>query len=97
MPEYFLIACEIDRGGFSSERTFEIELPEQGKLVGTAYVEYLLDENGQPLDEDTPQFGDPIKGFVKCRKIRDGDAETVLIEVPSADVVHVSADSLMPA
>lgn len=96
MREYFLIECEIDRGGFSSERTFEIELPGQQKLVGTAYVEHVLDANKRPLDEDTPQLGNPIRGFVKCRKIRDDDGR-VLIEVPSADVLQVSAESLVPA
>ena len=41
-----------------------------------------------------PGYAERLSGFVKCRKVSEIDGETVLVEVPSADVIHVSADSL---
>ncbi|MGH7199025.1 MAG: hypothetical protein ACREJB_00360 [Planctomycetaceae bacterium] len=96
MRTEYLIRCKIERGGFNSERTFEIELPDGCKLVGVAFVEHLLDENKGPLDEDTPGYGEQIEGFVKCRRIRQIDEQKVLIEVPSSDVIHVPNDELLP-
>lgn len=90
MNDYFLIACTIERGGFSSERTFEIDLSEGGKLAGIANVGHVLDQNKSSLDEDTPAYGETIDGFVKCRKFRPNGPGEALIEVPSADVIHVS-------
>lgn len=94
MPVYFHIACSIERGGFTTERTFEIETGD-GRLVGTAYIEHLCDEHRQPLSEDEPPYGEKIRGFVKCRKIRETNDGKVLVEVPSADVIHVSAEDLI--
>lgn len=94
MPVYFHIACTIERGGFTTERTFEIET-EDGKLVGTAYIEHLCDEKKKPLSEGEPPFGEKISGYVKCRKIRNISETKVLVEVPSSDIVHVSAKDLI--
>lgn len=94
MPVYFHIACTIERGGFTTERTFEINTHD-GKIIGTAYIEHLCGADKKPLPEDEPQYGEKLDGFVKCRKIRDIDESTVLVEVPSADVVHVSAKDLI--
>jgi hypothetical protein len=95
MKDKFLLPCTIERGGFTSERTFELQLDSEDKLVGTAYFEYLLDERKRTLDEDTPGFGSPIKGFVVCRKIADLGADRALVEVPSADVIQVPSDDLV--
>ncbi len=89
----FFIPCEIARGGFTSERTFEISV-DSGKLIGTADVEYLRTEGRQHLDEDTPSYGEKIRGFVACRKIREEDDE-VLVEVPSSDMIHVATKDLL--
>lgn len=104
MGDLYYIACTIERGAFTNERTFEIELSEtiklpgeqEGKLVGTAHADHLRNGDKTPLAEDEPQFGNVIKGFVLCRKIRDLPKNWVLAEVPSADMIHVSADSLAP-
>lgn len=93
-PRFFHIRCTIERGGFSSERTFEVETSDGGKLVGSADIRYLCDENKNPLDDDEPPFGQRISGFVKCRWIRPIDNQNVLIDLPSADVIHVPADEL---
>ena len=89
--------CKIERGGFSSERTFEITLRDGHKLVGTAHVGYLFDENHEPLDDDTPGFGEAIDGFVECRVVRQIDPETIVIDLPSADVARVSPKLLTPS
>lgn len=93
--QVFWIPCKIERGGFSSERTFEIDTPE-GKLVGTAFVDHLRNKQRKPLDETMPAAGNQIEGFVKCRIIRHQD-DRVLVEVPSADVVNVPSNDLVPA
>ena len=95
MPNFFYIRCTIERGGFTSERTFEISLPEGEKLIGTAYIEHLCGADKKSLPEDEPGFGKVIVGYVKCRKIRDLDESKVMIEVPSADVIHVAAEDLV--
>ena len=97
MPtEVFYIPCRIESGGFTSERTFEIDDFRGGILVGTAYMDHLRDINKKPLDEDVPGYGESIKGFVRCLKIKDIDENAVLVELPSADVIHVSKDDLVP-
>jgi hypothetical protein len=103
MTRFNYIECQIERGAFTHERTFEIQLsPEityqgeaEGKLVGTAHLDHLRDSNKKSLDEDEPSFGEPIPGFVQCRVIRDLGEGWVLAEVPSADVIHVSEASLV--
>lgn len=89
----FFIPCEIERGGFTSERTFEISV-NGGKLIGTADVEYLRTESRQSLAEDTPSYGEKIQGFVACRKIRE-EKGGVLVEVPSSDMIHVATKDLL--
>jgi hypothetical protein len=93
----FYMPCVIERGGFSSERCFEVELQDGDKLVGLAFVEYVLDENMKPLDKNSPAFGKPIRGFVQCRLLQQIDEKTVLIEVPSSDVIRVPAEKLAAA
>ncbi|MBN2581309.1 MAG: hypothetical protein JXB10_20175 [Pirellulales bacterium] len=95
MYETYLLPCSIERGGFSSERTFEIDLGPGKKLVGTAFVEYLLDREKKPLDENIPGYGAAVNGYVVCRKMRNLANNQVQVEVPSADVIEVSADSLL--
>ena len=98
MPEReHFVPCQIRRGGFSSERTFEIQLPDDQKLVGLSYVAYLLDANKTPLGRDVPAPGEAIEGYVQCRVLREIDENTVLIEVPSSDVIRFPMDTLAAA
>jgi hypothetical protein len=105
MRQFYYIACQIERGAFTNERTFEIELSDnitcqgehEGKLVGTAHASHLRTSERQRLGEDEPSYGEAIEGFVRCRIIRELPNEWVLVEVPSADVIHVSKDSLVSA
>ena len=91
----FHIRCTIERGGFSSERTFEVRTSDGGKLVGTADIQHLCDENQEPLGDDEPPCGVVISGYVKCRLIRQGDNQTVLVDLPSDDVIYVRAGELL--
>ena len=66
-------------------------------MIGTAFVEHLCDSNRRPLGDRTPESGQSIRGFVKCRVIRQTDEETALIEVPGAEVIPVRSGELQPA
>lgn len=102
---HFLIPCKIERGAFERERVFKIMLSDQtrykakkdGMLVGTSDVSHLRDESKAALQIDAPPYGSEIDGFVQCRKIRDLPENWLLVEVPSADLIHVAADELVPA
>ena len=101
MLDYF-IPCKIERGAFTTERTFHIPLSpnvvfegdKEGELVGTAHLDHLRDAGKRPLAEDAPPYGEIVDGYVLGRKIRDM-AAGMLVEVPSADVIHVSAEVLI--
>jgi len=104
MRELCLVPCKIERGAFTQERTFHISLSDdivfegehEGELIGTAHLDYLRNAENRSLGEDDPPYGEVIDGYVTGRKIRQlGDR--VLVEVPSADVIHVSPDSLISA
>ncbi len=93
IPDKLWIHCTIENTGFSSERRFEVSLGSEGKAVGTAYVEYLKNANNQPIEDDEPEYGKSIDGFVQCRVIKRHGA-TYVIEFPSTDVFHVPAEAL---
>jgi len=92
--EYVWMPCTIENTGFNSERRFEVDLPEDGgKIVGTAYVEYLQDSSGNVLTDQVPPYGQTSDGFVKCRIVkRQGDS--ALIEFPGTEVFHVPQEAL---
>jgi hypothetical protein len=103
MREFYYIACQIERGAFTNERTFEVPLSanvtyegsSDGKLVGTAHFDYLRDKNKKPLGDEEPSYGETIEGFVVCRRIRELGKGFLLVELPSADVIHVAESSLI--
>ena len=88
-----LLPCVIERGAFTTERLFEVELPAGDQLVASAFFEHFLDGDKQRLSEDAPPFGQPIQGFVRCRVVRKID-DQVVVEVPSADIIHVPSSEL---
>lgn len=91
---YFWIPCTIENGGFSSERRFEVDLKsDSGKIVGTAYIEYLQNSDRKPLSEDEPAYATTITGFVKCRVVKR-EEDTVFLEFPGTDIFHVPQEAL---
>lgn len=87
------LRCKIESGGFSSERTFEIELASGDKVVGAANVQYFRDSECEPLDEETPGYSESIDGYVKCRVIRERD-QAAWIDVPGINAVLVPQDAI---
>ncbi len=104
MKDLYYIACRIERGAFTNERTFQIRLSpnvryrgeNEGQLVGTAHVDHLYNAQRRRLSVDEPAYGETIDGYVLCRKIRELPNGRLLVEVPSADVIHVLEDELVP-
>jgi hypothetical protein len=92
--DFVFVRCNIERGGFSSERTFEIELADGDRVVGTANVQHFLDNEGRPLDDDVPPFGVTLHGMVRCRVIEQIDERTAIVDIPSFDLVEVPRDSI---
>lgn len=95
MAKFYHIPCKIERGGFAGERTFTIQLSQGEPLIGAAYFEYFCDENKEPLTEDEPPPDATIAGFVACREIRRRDEQTVIVEVPSSDIIAVPESELV--
>lgn len=92
--EYVWMPCTIENTGFSSERRFEVDLPHNsGRIVGTAYVEYLQDLHGSPLGDDVPAYGEAATGLVKCRVIKK-QGDMAFVEFPGTEIFHVSQDAL---
>jgi deoxycytidine triphosphate deaminase len=95
MSKFFHIRCQIERGGFSGERTFTIPNASGEPLIGVAYYEYFLDADQNPISEDVPPEGQIIDGFVMCRMVRRVDSSTVVVEVPSSDTIAISDKALL--
>jgi hypothetical protein len=94
MPVHF-VPCRIARGGFSSERTFFIDVEgEERVLCGTAHLDYLRDADRQPIGDEQPLPGEEISGFVQCREIESADGR-VVVEVPSTDLLEMPRDNLV--
>jgi hypothetical protein len=91
--ETLWIPCTIENAGFSGERRYEVELGEQGKVVGVADVQYLQTEAGDKLGDDIPPYGETIKGRVECRATRRPD-DTYNVEFPGSDIFHVPKEAL---
>jgi hypothetical protein len=91
------IPCKIENSGFSGERRFEVDLPDGGRAVGTAPVQYLRTADRRGIEDGNPTYGETIKGFVQCRVIREVNSNDVLVEFPSSDVFHVPAEALVDA
>ena len=88
------VPCLIENSGFTSERKYEVDLPGgNGKLVGTAYIDYLRDSENDELCEDFPPYGETVKGFVLCRIIKKTE-KGLLVEFPGSDVFHVPPEAL---
>ncbi|HEX3659652.1 MAG TPA: hypothetical protein VHV55_27945 [Pirellulales bacterium] len=89
----YWIQCTIENTGFSRERQFEVSLPQSGRVVGTAFIEYLRNAESKPIQDDEPPYGTSTSGFVQCRLIKKS-GDSYLVEFPSSDVFHVPPEAL---
>lgn len=87
MPELMFVPCKIERGGFSSERTFTIVRDDGEEIQGTANVEYLRGSDFGPIPDDQPPEGEVISGYVQCRIVQSIGNGRVILSVPSEYVV----------
>jgi hypothetical protein len=94
MTPTFLIPCKIERGGFSTERLFTIELPD-GPKTFAGYYEHFLNADRQKLDLETPAEGELMEGFAKCRIIQRQDDGALIIDIPSSDSLLVQPENLV--
>lgn len=91
---YMWVPCMIENAGFSSERRFEFDLPDDGgRIVGVAFVEHFRDQDKNPLQEGKPPYGQKLHGFVRCRIIRR-EGDNVVAELPGSDAFHVPYEAL---
>ncbi|MEX2118774.1 MAG: hypothetical protein WD847_04115 [Pirellulales bacterium] len=91
--EYVWMPCNIENSGFSSERRFEVDLPDGKRISGTAYIEYLQDSEGNPLGDNIPTAGEAAPGFVKCRVVKEV-GESAYVEFPGTEVFHVPQEAI---
>ena len=94
MSRYFTIPCKIERGGFSTERLFTIAITGEQKTYA-GYYEHFLNENGDPLDLNSPSEGEVLDGYAKCRLIQKLDDGTFIINIPSSDSLLVPEGELV--
>jgi hypothetical protein len=87
--ELITIPCQFARGGFSSERVFQVETL-SGVFTGVAALEYCYDAEGEPLGPDQPPAGTKIKGRVAARFIQEESKQSALLSVPDGSVISVS-------
>ena len=85
--------CKIENSGFSSERRFEMSLPDGGKIVGAAYIDYLRTTDNKPIGEDWPAYGQTEDGFVQCRVVKQ-EGSTAWVEFPGTEIFHVPREAL---
>jgi len=92
MRKIVLIPCKIERGGFSSERTFLVDLSDR-QLAGIAHIGHLRDSSRNPLSEENePDFDEHIDGYVECRIIRKVSNQAILVEFPNSETVIVQEE-----
>lgn len=91
MSNYYLWECEITRGGFTSERIYDVG---DGFVRGVTGVQYVRDRNKKPLTDDVPsRVG--IKGYVMVKELsRDGHA--VRCQYPDGQTTIMAESSLIP-
>lgn len=94
MQKHFRIPCKIERGGFSSERTFTIVGADGGKLTGLADVDHLCDVDDNSLGDDEPPEGVVIDGYVNCRLIRKVGTDRALVDLPGLEPIEILASDL---
>jgi len=94
----FLLHCEIQRGGFSSEGTFTIKTSAGGTLIGTANLQYLFDGEKKLLYDggllELLGTNGALSGFVTCRII-EVLADGVNVDLPSGEALFVSESELI--
>lgn len=90
VPELYKIQCIITRGGFDSERVFEIK----GHVKGAAPLDYFFDLTKMPLGGNNPPLGESLSGFVAARLV-EAHGSLAIISLPSGDVIEVDRELLL--
>jgi hypothetical protein len=89
------VACALEVGAFSGERTFRLKLVEPPvEYAGIAPVHYCLTSEKAPLRTDQPAPGHPISGFVEAYFISNGGDEAS-VELPDGVAVRVKLSQLL--
>jgi hypothetical protein len=86
MSEVRLLWGKIDRGGFSSERTFSVMKVDGSEYVGVCDVSYVFDAWRRPVTPEEPKEG--FGGYVQCRVLRSTETEAV-VEFPDSQTTTV--------
>ena len=89
------ITCQFKRGGFPSERAFEIATPE-GVVRGVADVEYCRRMNMEPLGEE-PSTGHAIPGLLMGLVIRPLEGKNIRVHLPDGGVYDLDTSIIEPA
>jgi hypothetical protein len=58
-------------------------------------VDYFFDENQKPLFSEQPPRGVNLDGFVTARVIAAQNSGTILVSVPSGQVLQVSVSEII--
>ncbi len=98
MPEDLLVTarCRISRSGFPSERVFRVTQADGTEHIGAAPANYFFGADGSRLLADQPaQRLVQIPGFVAARVLNRTDDGTLLLSVPSGEVLWVQPSEVV--
>ncbi len=95
--ELVKVFCQLSRGGFSDERVFRVALANGETHIGAALVEYCYTSEGQPLGDDQPEKGKPIKGLLDAWVVQTRADDQVLVSVPDGSVLVVKKSQIARA
>jgi hypothetical protein len=88
------VKCRFARAGFSHERKFMIEAPEDGYYTGTAFIGYCFKTDESSLPDEDPPIGEVMDGLLEARILRRS-GDTATISVPDGGVCDISIDLIL--
>jgi hypothetical protein len=90
-----LVRCRLSKGGFPTERIFEVQAPGGGSFLGAAPVEYCYGSDRTPQRAEIPR-GEKIDGYIAGVTIGAGEQDgTVRVHLPDGDLYDLGEDQLL--
>lgn len=93
--KFSYVTCQIERGGFSGERTFSVVLLDGRKYTSLAPVHYFRSEDFRPLSDVQSDAAE--RGYVAALPLKKLGKRSLVVEAPDGELLAVGADQVMAA